>query len=48
MRERAEELGGVLNPADATAAQQEAVGARVLEGQGWSAWPNTSILCGDS
>jgi hypothetical protein len=43
-----EEYGGVGNPADATAAQQEAVADRVLKGQGWAAWPNTSILCGDA
>jgi hypothetical protein len=39
--------GGTGNPAQASIATQEAVAERVLAGQGWRAWPNTSRLCGD-
>jgi len=43
-----EAYGGVGNPADATPAEQEMVAVGVVEGQGWSAWPNTSVPCGDA
>ena len=38
--------GGVGNPADASIAEQEAVAERVLQAQGWNAWPSTSRMCG--
>jgi resuscitation-promoting factor RpfA len=38
--------GGVGMPQDASIAEQEAVAERVLAGQGWRAWPNTSAMCG--
>lgn len=38
--------GGHGNPAAASIPEQEAVAERVLRGQGWGAWPNTSRMCG--
>jgi hypothetical protein len=38
--------GGTGNPADASIPEQEAVAERVLQSQGWNAWPNTSQMCG--
>jgi hypothetical protein len=38
--------GGQGRPDQASIATQEAVAARVLAGQGWAAWPNTSRRCG--
>lgn len=38
--------GGSGNPADASIPEQEAVAERILAAQGWSAWPNTSRMCG--
>ena len=38
--------GGTGNPAAASAAEQTAVAQRVLQQQGWGAWPVTSRMCG--
>jgi hypothetical protein len=38
--------GGHGRPDQASIATQEQVATRVLAGQGWRAWPNTSLRCG--
>jgi hypothetical protein len=38
--------GGIGLPSQAPIVTQEAVAERVLAGQGWRAWPNTSRMCG--
>lgn len=38
--------GGTGMPQDASAAQQTAIAENLYAMQGWSAWPNTSRMCG--
>jgi hypothetical protein len=38
--------GGIGLPSQASIVTQEAIAERVLAGQGWRAWPNTSRKCG--